>query len=791
MKFFGVAILLASALAGASAADDEATVGDRTITQVVKLLQELLDKSKAEGDTERDLYAKYKCYCDTNEAEKKAEIQHLSEEIALLESQIEELQGSSARLSKEVAKLDADMKANEADRDEAVSIRNTEHTDYIALKKDLEDAIEQMREAIKVLAAIGADQTLQAAADHTQYMGKPIEEGLLKLKATVKSALVAAGAFVSKKQASAMDAFLQAPFTGTYTAQSGEVVGILRDMRDTFSANLQAANEKEERQQKAYDKYMDEMSKAYEAMQDSYSKKQDELSGNDDSLSSKKEQLDTAQGAKAEAEDFLAKLLDMCAAKKKQFNERVALRTNEEAALAEAISILNSDAAFATFGAVDATKTGPTALVQLRLASVREHRPLSVARAAAPTGDRRIAAREFLQKAAREQGGSSASMFSRLAAMLQANNPFAVVLEEIAKMLDLLDKEGEQDKKHNDWCVDETKKTSDDITTKANEIIRLTSDIDVLDAEINDPETGLKATIKSYEDTLQANYESQQTETKDRREENIAYQKDISNLVEAEKLLERAIVVLRKYYAKISAEIKAEMSLVQSRKARNANRDDPAPPATWEDKYKGQSEAGGTDAISMLEFILTNTKKEETQAHSDEQDAQHAYEDSMQNLKDEEKSTQKALADARDLLAQKELSLSQRQEERTKTEKEKKALDDYLEKITPGCNFIKENLDLRNTNRENERTALNDAVSLIEGTPAYQEAMAVAHNETLGECKEICALNENVVACKACLADVTIPAFAQAIPPHRVAERHWPAPLATARLQVDTVSASE
>lgn len=50
---------------------------------------------------------------------------------------------------------------------------------------------------------------------------------------------------------------------------------------------------------------------------------------------------------------------------------------------------------------------------------------------------------------------------------------------------------------------------------------------------------------------------------------------------------------------------KADVAFVQSKKGK---RDDPAPPATWDDKYKGQSEAGGTDAVSMLEYILKTTK---------------------------------------------------------------------------------------------------------------------------------------------------------------------------------------
>merc|ERR1719203_1826179 len=97
------------------------------------------------------------------------------------------------------------------------------------------------------------------------------------------------------------------------------------------------------------------MGEEYEAMKKSKESKQGELVANDASLSLSTGQLQIAQQQKADAEDFLEKLLNMCAAKAKEYDERTMLRANEEAAIAEAISILNSDAAFATFGKVDAT----------------------------------------------------------------------------------------------------------------------------------------------------------------------------------------------------------------------------------------------------------------------------------------------------------------------------------------------------------------------------------------------------------------------------------------------------
>merc|ERR550514_699990 len=96
-------------------------------------------------------------------------------------------------------------------------------------------AIDQMDQAIETLAAVGADQTQSSGADHEKFMGK---KSLVALKATVKQAMQAVSVLLTQKQRRSMESFIQAPFTGTYTSQSGEIVGILKNMRDTFKQNL-------------------------------------------------------------------------------------------------------------------------------------------------------------------------------------------------------------------------------------------------------------------------------------------------------------------------------------------------------------------------------------------------------------------------------------------------------------------------------------------------------------------------------------------------------------------------
>merc|ERR1719482_2559702 len=88
--------------------------------------------------------------------------------------------------------------------------------------------------------------------------------------------------------------------------------------------------------------------------------KEAKMGDNDSALSDKSGLLEAAEQQKKDDEEFLEKLLEEAAKKAKNYEERKMLRANEDAAIAEAISILNSDEAFATFGTTDATKTGAT-----------------------------------------------------------------------------------------------------------------------------------------------------------------------------------------------------------------------------------------------------------------------------------------------------------------------------------------------------------------------------------------------------------------------------------------------
>merc|ERR1719478_1848174 len=438
----------------------------------------------------------------------------------VLSGQIDELSASNGELSSENAKLQMDMSSNEEAREQATSLRDQANTDFTEQEADMKAAIGQMNQAIDTLSAIGADQTASLITGR-KYMRKaaPKDLGLLKLKSNIEATIKAAALFLPQKDKKALESFIQAPFTGTYQAQSGEIVGILKSMRDTFKSNLASAQAAEKSSLESYNQLTTVQTDEYDNMKATFEDKEKLLGDNDDALSTKKATKTETESALADDEEFLAKLTALCAAKTKAYEDRKMVRAGEEAAVAQAVSILNSDAAFDTFGATKAATEGGS-FIQMRLRTVRK------------TARELVATR--LTRAARH---TKSLRLAKVAAMVENGNPFDQVTGAVEEMIALIKKEEKQDHEQLDWCNseresnDKTKAQKKDLMDSLDE--KKAELVDIIDNE----ETGLKKLLADDQASLAENQKDQADETEDRAAENAAYQKNVHNLVEAEKII--------------------------------------------------------------------------------------------------------------------------------------------------------------------------------------------------------------------------------------------------------------
>jgi len=791
------------------AAADATKVQDNTISEVVSLLQEMLDKSKADGKNDRKLYGKFKCFCDTTTDEKTKAIADAQQQIETLNALLADLRGQNEKLSMEVAHLQQSMDDNEAAREEATELREKEKEDFEKTKADLETGIDQLGRAVDLLAAVGADQTESVGADHEQFMAAGATEAakagfmtkgtkISKLSGDMKAALRAASVFLTGTQRSQVSAFVQAPFTGNYNSQSGEIVGVLKNMLDTFKSNLESAIAAEEKAQKEYDDLMAVKEAEFEEMKKAHESKKKTIGDNSETISTKDSELATVTEELGTDQEFLGDLTTRCAEKKKEFEHRTMLRANEEAAIAQAISILNSDEAFATFD-----KGGVQSFVQLKQ-------------------DKEKAVRGKVLKELLSAGRKTHSMkLARIASALAAFNPFAKVLEMIRNTITLIEEEEKTDVQKKDWCRTPEQTGEQDVNEqnqadKETDMSTLEGNIGQLQISIDDT----KENIRLATEDLNMNRETQTTTTTTRKEENALFHEELKNSQDVQAILAKAIEVLTKYYEFLHShnaektyaehaskdsggsnlERLAGKSVDELKEACNAKPEckgfnsagwlksaiapeeewyawdegslfvKELPPMLVQEPVEGEPDAefstgqgeSGNQAIEMLKFIESASKDEESDVIDAEKTAQGKFEGEMQALTAAEEELKEAISSYELDLANTEKQHEQAVEDLATTTKDRDAIIAYLKSIEPGCTFIQTNYETRKQNREAEIEAMKKAIELLEGTPAFQAATAAADREALGKCGEDgqpCAPDgpgRGHAECEACLEGVTV-----------------------------------
>merc|ERR1719353_2578639 len=330
-----------------------------------------------------------------------------------------------------------------------------------------------------------------------------------------------------------MSSFLQAPFTGNYNSQSGEIVGVLKNMNDTFTANLANARQVEAKALADFTAMKKVLDEEYDEASDLFEKRKKEIGETAELISRTTSEMNTAEERLSDDTEFLASLTDRCAKKKADFDKRNMLRSQEEAAIAEAIAVLNSDAAFETFGKVSATSTGSTSFIQISASQNKDAQKVrSAAGAALASASKKLHSMR-LAKIAMELSSKS-----------KAENPFTKVLENINGTVDLIDAEEADDAQKLATCNSEQDINFAKRDAKKEKMDELTATIGELEISAKNS----RDQIAETEEQLADNQAGQKATTETRTEQNAVFKENLKNLEDAEKILAKATKVLTKYY---------------------------------------------------------------------------------------------------------------------------------------------------------------------------------------------------------------------------------------------------
>merc|ERR1712224_407664 len=441
---------------------------------------------------------KMACWGETNDKEKTKAIADAEARISDLTTKIEELTANSARLNTEIKNLEKEVAENQNALDKATAIRQKQLAEFNEEEKDALEAISALKAAVTVLSK--HNSLLQMPRSHLVGVAASVQNQMQKHAAVLAGVLThaerrALASFVQAPQ----DYFDAAPtFKQSYAPQSGEIFGILKQMKETFESNLAASQKEEMANQKAYEDLKAAKEEEIAAGQAQIDTKTQELADTDEKLAQAKEDVADTKKSLSADEQFLMMLKEKCSMTDSEWEERQKTRQLEMEACSKALKILSSDEAHDLF-----TKTFNPSFVQEENAMHSE---------------RRTQASKLLSSVAKKlQNPRLATLAVRV--RLDA---FTRVKKAIDDMVAQLLKEKEDEIKHKDFCVEEfntnelqtekKEREKSDLTAKIEDleltIKQLTEAIDALKAEIAEMQVQMK---RAGEDRERENKEFQMT----------------------------------------------------------------------------------------------------------------------------------------------------------------------------------------------------------------------------------------------------------------------------------------
>lgn len=678
---FAVAIVAFLAVQSAAVVQDDAK--NRPVSKVITLLNDMVKQLEKEKQEDADVAETMNCWCTTNDAAKTTAIADGESTIAELTSAIQSFTALSSKLNTEIDNLEKELAANTDALEKATAVRKKELAEFNAEEKSSLSTISSLKGAVGALAKHHDAAFLQSeSAEETMDFATMISN----LHHTLRHQSDVVAQLLTKKQRKTVEAFVQSPddFLDSglnskrsktalvQTAPSGEIFGVLKQMKEGFETNLGASQAEEMKAQAEYEGVKAGKEKEMAAGQAQIDTKTGELADTDEKNAQSKKQLAETQATLAADTEFLGKLKEQCKIFNEEFEARTATRTLEITAVSKALAFLASDEAqdlvSRTFSFIQKSTSQNT------------HRRNKVVDALSKV------ATQF-----KDPRISSLAISARLDA-------FTKVKASITDMIAQLSKEQDEEVKFKDFCVDEINANEKETQIKEQkkgtlevQIEDLTETIDKLGKLIAE----LKAKIADLQIQLKRASE-------DREKENALFQTTVADQRASQKLLEGALNILKGFYDKAA--------LVQK-----SSKQEPAgpPPPPGFKAYSNNAQSGGV--MAMITQIVEDAKAMETDAIKAEESAQIAYETFVTETNAGIESATKESITAAENKAKAEAEKSDTELARDGVVSEIEALIGENGDLHKSCDYTLKNFDLRQAARQSEMEALKQALSILSG----------------------------------------------------------------------------
>lgn len=706
MRSLIFALLLGGAAAGRSD-DADADAGANPIRKVVTLLQDMQKEIEAEGAKDKELYDKFMCFCSSGAEELEKTAADSTSQAETLKSQFEEGTAEKAGLEEDLVKHKSDRVAAQQDLDKATAIRSKESAEYDTDLADQETNYASISGAIPALEkGMGASSLIQAAGNDKTKIKKILD----------------ASQVVSSMEKSDVMAFLE---SSSSSPGSGEIVGILKNMKDEMEKSIASLKAAEADAVKGYADLKAAKEKEIEVASEAVEAKTKRVGELAVAVVQAEDGAEDALAEAADAKKFLATMDTQCKTKATEYAESSKMRAEEVAAISEAINILNDDDALDVF-----KKAVPEALLQR---SAHGARNMGFLQANKAPSDRLAKAEAMISDLARNFHLKKLNLISyamktqlRVAQKGKVLNKGAVDFSAITKMIDdmvgVLEAESKDDEKHKVWCTGEFETSATESEATTGKITSLSADI----SETTDEIATLAEDIKTLQEGIAALDKDAAVATEQRKAEHAEYLETVALTETAVQLIAKAKNRLQKFYnpalykAPPKKELSEEDAILSKLSFAQVNRHTrshvalpEAPETSFVSYGKKTEKSGGVMALmDMLSGELSSSLKEAEYA---EKTATSDYTELMADSQATRAQDSKSITDKSSAKAELESKVVDLKEQKTLTTEQLANINAYISELHGSCDFILANFALRLEARTSEIEGLKNAKAVLAG----------------------------------------------------------------------------
>jgi len=643
------------------------TVAVTPVQKVLEMMEEMKAKCvKAKGE-EVVTFTTFQAFCQDTAKEKTDAIADATESIAMLSADIQKYDSDATVLAEEIAALDDSIATAEKNMKDAQAVRDKEKADYMGVHAEYTDNIAQLEGATAQIKTMMAGVKSASAASFLQALPK-VGKAAEMTRSMVKAFLSDLG---DSKQQNLDKAFLdlgdkQDPATPVYESQAGGVVQLMVDLKTKLVEEKTALEQQEIKSTGAFNMIAQTLTDQINTQTASRDKKISDKQGAEKaSATAAGNKVDTTN-AKAADEEYLKELKMDCAEKAKEFEAKQKLRAGELEALNKAIQII-SGAAVSKVGLVQ-KKRRASALVQLRSSN-----------AAAKPIQSRVQAYLF------SQGQKLNSNILSALAMKVSADPLSKVKKMIQDMVYKLMEEANEEAEHKGFCDTEmgtNKNTRDQKSTKVAELKASIEEMTATAETLASEAAGLTEDVIALDTAVSE-------ATAQRSAESAKNKQTIADAVAAKEAVQAATKVLKDFYEG---------------------------PALIQTNSKTNAKAPQDGIMGMLEVILSDFERLESETTNDEATASEAQEKFLITSKKTKAVTNTDIKHKQNEVQRLTSETAEAKKELKITEEELDAALEYFEKLKPSCVEAGESYEERVARRKEEIESLEDALKILEET---------------------------------------------------------------------------